>query len=111
MVLQVALTDFSGEELAAPPPTILGMWVTDDPRYEGRAFELFEEELEPHLGDGMISRHAIQSMRGVLVGSSWSYEMICSSVDGDMSFDFLVHPGGILQLKNPREVVWRQPQG
>lgn len=93
-----------------PPPDILGTWVTDDPRYEDRGFVISAVQFELRLGDGQSSRHAIQSIEAVETGNTWAFEIIYSSPDGDQSFSFFLHPGGILQLKNPPEVVWRREE-
>lgn len=95
--------------LLVPPVSILGIWVTDDPRYEGRGFDLSNDNVVLHLGEGLTSSHEIRSIRRLQVGDSWDYEITYASPDGDQTLDFFVHPGGILRLKNPPDVIWRRP--
>jgi hypothetical protein len=96
------------EGLETPPVSILGTWVTDDARYADRAFEMLENEIVLHVGDGVTTRHAIQSIERDALGDSWNYEIIYASPDGEQTLAFVVHPGGILRLKNPSEVIWRR---
>lgn len=57
------LPDEPGEALPEPPPSLVGRWVTDDPRYQDRAMEFTEESLILHTGDGTNSFNGIQELR------------------------------------------------
>ena len=110
LLMDIVLDRAEESVMTTPPPDILGTWVTDDPRYEDRGFAISAVQFELRLGDGQSSRHAIQSIEAVETGNTWAYEIIYSSPDGEQSFSFFLHPGGILQLKNPPEVVWRREE-
>ena len=71
-----ALANLRPRGLEATPPEIWGIWVTDNARYDDRAFVLSADSLELHVGDGRRSRHEIRSIRRELDGDSWAYEMI-----------------------------------
>jgi hypothetical protein len=108
MGLQLVVMRIDRDVLEAPPPDIIGTWETDDPRYEDKDFVISAEHLAIGYGDGQSSTHVIRSISAEQTGDTWAYEITYGSPDGDQAFDFFLRPGGVLQLRNPPEVVWRR---
>ena len=88
------------------PPSLIGTWVTDNERYADRAFVIGQDDLELHVGDGIISYHAILSVRETEEADHWVYQIAYSSQDGNALLEVFLHADGILRLKNPNDVVW-----
>ena len=92
--------------LRAPPPAILGAWVTDDPRYAGRAFVVRPDTIELHVGADQALSHAILAVRESPAGSHIVYEITYATTDGDTVLEFLLYPDGVVRLENLFEVRW-----
>ena len=97
--------------LDAPPEELVGMWVTENPRYSDTAFVIDYDHIELHLGEEAgIRSHPIQWIRAVQGLDSWGYEIAYESSEGDLKLGINLYPDGVLRLRNPPEVVWtRQP--
>ena len=93
-------------ELETTPPSLIGTWTTDAERYADRAFVIAQNELQLHVGDGVVTRHSILSMRGVQEAEHWAYGIDYSSPDGEAMMEFFLHEDGTLRLKNPSSAVW-----
>ena len=88
------------------PPSLLGTWMTDDERYADRAFVIGQDELELHVGDGMVTYHSIVSVQEVVESEHWAYEINYNSTDGPAVMNVFLHADGVLRLKNPNDVAW-----
>ena len=88
------------------PPSLIGTWVTDSERYADRAFVIGQDDLELHMGDGIVSYHAILSVQEVEAADHWAYTINYRSPNGAAVLEFFLHADGIIRLKNPNEVVW-----
>ena len=88
------------------PPSLLGTWVTDHERYADRAFVISQDDLELHVGDGIVTYHTILSVREVVGADHWAYEISYSAPDGPAVMEVFLHADGILRLKNPNDVAW-----
>ena len=102
----------AGEEftvLAAPPEELVGMWVTENPRYLGSALVIGYDHIELHLGEkGGIRSHPIVSIRALQGPGSWAYEIDYGSPGGDPPLAVRLYPNGVLRLRNPADIVWRR---
>ncbi len=93
--------------LDAPPEELVGMWVTENPRYSDTPFVIDYDHIELHLGEEAgIRSHPIQSIRAVQGLDSWGYEISYESSGGDLTLGVNLYPDGVLRLRNPPEVVW-----
>ena len=95
--------------LDAPPEELVGMWITENPRYSDTAFVIDYDHIELHLGEEAgIRSHPILSVRAVQGMDSWGYEINYESPGGDLTLGVHLYPDGVLRLRNPPEVVWRR---
>lgn len=92
--------------LEVTPPALIGTWVTENERYADRAFVISRDDLELHVGDGVVSYHAILSIQEVEEADHWAYRISYASADGVAVLEVFLHADGILRLKNPNSVVW-----
>ena len=92
--------------LPAPPPAILGTWVTDDPRYAERAFVVRPDTIELYVGRGQALRHEILTIRESRAASFIVYEITYATTDGDTVLELLFYPDGFVRLEHPIEVRW-----
>ena len=88
------------------PPSLIGTWVTDHERYTGRAFVISQDDLELHVGDGVVSYHSIVSVQETVEADHWAYRINYTSSDGPAVLEVFLHADGVLRLKNPNYVVW-----
>ena len=89
-----------------PPPSLIGTWVSESERYADRAFVIGQDDLELHVGDGIVSYHQILSIQEVQEADHWAYKISYASPDGVAVLEVFLHADGILRLKNPNDVVW-----
>ena len=82
--------------------------MTENERYADRAFVIGADELQLHVGDGIVSYHPIVSVRQDVEADHWVYQIAYSSADGDALLEVFLHADGILRLRNPNDVVWRR---
>ena len=88
------------------PPALIGTWVTDHQRYADRAFVIGQDDLELHLGDGVVSYHSILSVQEIVGADHRAYRINYTSPDGPAMMEVFLHADGILRLKNPNYVAW-----
>ena len=88
------------------PPSLIGTWVTDDERYADRGFVIMQDDLELHVGDGVVSYHSILSVKETVEADHWAYQINYTSSDGPAMMEVFLHTDGILRLKNPNHVIW-----
>jgi hypothetical protein len=92
------------------PPAALGRWVTNDPRYASRGFDLSAESIVFHTGPGQtdLTRHPIL---GVRVGDKpgTSIVTVDYALDGEpMTFAFAIVSGPVpvIHLLNQPDIAW-----
>jgi len=92
-------------------PELIGVWKTEDPKYEDRFFQLEPQTLSLGIGEGRVNTYRIQSVRWSLDGigtlytvSYWDYQEQTAE-----TFAFYYDPvGGVIRLKNQRQIEWRK---
>ena len=92
-------------------PDLIGVWKTEDPKYEDRFFQLEPQTLSLGIGEGRVNTYRIQSVRWSLdpVGtlytvSYWDYQEQMAD-----TFAFYYNPvDGVIRLKNQRQIAWRK---
>ncbi|MBL8961755.1 MAG: hypothetical protein JNJ98_17980, partial [Gemmatimonadetes bacterium] len=99
---------------ATVPATLQGTWVTDDPRYAGRAFELQEAQVIVRYPGG----HENSEVRGIEVHSRRDTLAVVlrhgdAGAPQELAFAFVPSPEPHLVLRNPEAVRWyrRAPGG
>ena len=113
LVLQiVANGESSGGDytvLDVPPEDLVGMWVTENPRYPDRALVIARDHIELHLGEeGGIQSHPIRTIRAVQGPDRWTYEIDYENSGRDQTLEVYLHPDGVLRFRNPPNEVWRR---
>ncbi len=95
--------------LDAPPEELVGMWVTENPRYSDTPFVIDYDHIELHLGEEAgIRSHPILSIRALETPDSWAYEIDYGTSDCERTMAVHLHSDGVLRLKNPADMVWRR---
>ena len=92
-------------------PDLIGVWKTEDPKYEDRFFQLEPQTLILGIGEGRVNTYRIQSVRWSLdrVGtlytvSYWDYQEQTAE-----TFAFYYDSvGGVIRLKNQQQIEWRK---
>ena len=98
--------------IETPPPTIVGTWVTEHPRYAGRSFVISEQLFELHLAEDGVQQFDIRETREIETEDSWRYEIAYRSSEGDIEHVFFLYPDGTVRVRNEPQVVWiRAPAG
>ena len=98
------------------PQELRGRWVTDEPRYGDRAFEITGERLRFHQGEDQSTVHPIHSLeRGVASQAGGVLYEFRYRGAGEELFRFAVRyleDRDVLVLQNQPEIVWRRaPSG
>ena len=112
LLIQIWADRYDPFVISEPPPSIVGTWVTDDPRYAGRSFVISEEVFELRLGEDGNHQFDIRTIRETETEDSWMYEITYISPDGDLVHSFFLHADGTVRVRNPPDIVWtRLPNG
>ena len=95
--------------LPAPPEELVGMWVTENPRYAGSALVIGPDHIEIDPGEaGGVRSHPILLIRAVQSPNRWTYEIDYGSPGFERTVTVNLHPDGVLRLRNPPDLVWRR---
>ena len=113
-LVATAACGIDGVEVISMPDGLVGTWETDDPAYAGRFFSLSTDEFSLLLiGAGATTpqRYRIVTITrqraefGMLHTVEYSDN---AGVDYRMAFYFDPAGGGMLRLKNQRNMLWRK---
>lgn len=101
-----------GPQEVRVPEDLRGRWVTDDPDYADRAFEITDAELIFHQGDGLSTTDSIHALEigSVTKSSDVLYEFYYPRGAEDLyRFAVRYDPASrLVVLHNQPEVVWRK---
>jgi len=95
-----------GDLIEDPPPSILGTWTTDDPRYAGRAFVIQLDRFQVRTGPDQVQVSPISEIRRTATPEFDAYRIVYSTSEGEMVHDMRLYPDGVARLRNPADVVW-----
>ncbi len=96
--------------------SLVGIWKTPTPIYEGCFFQITKEEISFGSKDGQISTFFIKNVRVQKIAEEeWTLYNISYVVRGfqKYEFPFYYHPAGngVIRFKNKMESVWtREPE-
>ncbi len=95
------------------PPTLLGSWQTQTPKFAERGFEIRDKELRIKRGPAEtdVAVLKIQRVRVTPRGADTAVEIEYMEDGARQSFDLTIHAfpaGAMLELRNQPEVVWRR---
>ena len=92
-------------------PDLIGVWKTEDPKYEDRFFQLERQTLILGIGEGRVNTYRIQSIRWSLdpVGTLYTVSYREHHEGMDSTFAFYYDPSErVIRLKNQDQIKWRK---
>jgi len=96
------------EQRALPEP-LIGVWVTDDPRYEGRSLEFTKVTALFKTGVSTVDTYFITDVEAVPRNEKTFYTITFHRAgEPDEAFSFYYSPknGGTIQLEHQEQIVW-----
>ena len=95
---------------------LLGVWTTPAPKYADRSFGLRKESITFGIGEGNFKTYFIKKIhvKQFPQDNSRLYTIYYEDEEGnDCTFAFYYYHenGGIIRLKNQREIEWKKEQG
>jgi hypothetical protein len=109
LVTRWALDREVGTTWTEAPPETLGVWISADERYAGRAIEVTPLAVTLRLGDSDASAVAggLRIAREQFDGAERVLRLEYVTSDGSDAIDMVIGPGGAsMYLRNQPEVVW-----
>lgn len=91
----------------APEP-LVGAWVTEEPRYAGRAFVVHPDEYHVAIGSDSVLMYALKEVRRIEQSEYDAYQVTYHTRDGETTQEIHLYPDGTARLRNPSDVVWRR---
>lgn len=89
-------------------PELIGTWVTDDERYQGKYFTVYPRQIVMGLGDGQTRGYAIKEVEATVEGGRVLYTIVYMSEQWKeyrMSFYYKFRDS-VLIAKNQPGLVW-----
>ena len=109
----VGFTAACGNEAIPVPEELARVWVTSEPRYRGRTFELRPDSLIFGTGANTFQEHAIERVEAGKPRKGWShYTVFYREDDGAVVPIYLLHrptSGGSMRFANRKE-TWQPVQ-
>ena len=95
------------------PKEVLGTWITTEPRYADRAFEIRKDSLVFYIGEGDSTVHSIEGVEVDDLGGPMLLTVHYADEAGPNQFSFYYDPasGGIISFKNQRHMKWNRSTG
>jgi hypothetical protein len=99
-------------EPIAIPATLIGVWKTEDPRYEGRHFELTVDTVRLAMGQNGQTAFPIRKFekneepRATVY--SVAYLNLTDGVTDTLSFSYEPANGGVIRFRNQRNIRWQR---
>lgn len=91
------------------PPSVLGVWRTSHPRYEGRYFEIRTTALVIGTGAGEAEEHALRGVACDATGDGLHCTLYYDDTDGAESALAFVYDGDI-RLANQEGIAWTRTE-
>jgi hypothetical protein len=95
-----------------PPHFLLGVWETDDPRFQDRYLKITREKLIFGLGEGRTAEHLIDQIKRKKVEEGFFFTIYYKDIWGKkwtQSMTYDPAGGGTIQLKN-RSEIWKKAE-
>ena len=95
---------------------VIGVWKTLEPTYADRSFEITKEKITFGIGNGKFESYSIKKIRveQSLQDKSRLYTIYYEDDEGgEVTFSFYYYRdnGGIIRLKNQKQMVWKKEGG
>ena len=99
-----------GKTEEAVPELLLGVWMTEDGRYQDRYIEFNSEMIIFGTGSNSPNIYLVDGIEQKRSGAEEEYAFRCRNAEGT-GFRLVFHveespDGFMMRLNNPREVVW-----
>lgn len=96
----------SGEALALPE-SVVGTWISEDPRYEGRSIQVDPALVVIRPGaEEQAAVGIVKDVRGWQEGAQDVIRVVYQTDEGDFSIDLMPQDDGSMRLRHPNEVLW-----
>ena len=109
LIVTVAFFKFCGEDSVEIPAKLFGHWITDDPDYADRFFELSQDNVTFGIGNGGSAEYTIETIRGAIKANNIIYVITFNDDDGTeykQSVYFSKSDEDLLIFKNQNEIEW-----
>ncbi|HWO42917.1 MAG TPA: hypothetical protein VNO43_14040 [Candidatus Eisenbacteria bacterium] len=92
------------------PHELLGVWMTEHPKYQGLSFEITDSAIRLETADGEIHTYDISEFERGGEGQPMSYGLFAmrDGVRQQFFFFYTTNGGGEIRFKNQIEVVWKK---
>ena len=95
---------------------VIGLWKTSEPTYADRSFEITKERITFGIGDGKFESYSIKKIRVEQSPQDKSRLYTIYYEDGEggdvtFSFYYYLDNGGIIRLKNKKQMEWKKERG
>jgi hypothetical protein len=95
---------------------IIGVWKTSEPTYADRSFEITKERITFGIGDGKFESYSIKKIRVEQSPQDKGRLYTIYYEDGEggdvtFSFYYYLDNGGIIRLKNKKQMEWKKERG
>jgi hypothetical protein len=107
----VAFFLISSKDSVEIPDKLFGRWVTDDPKYADRFFELSQTNVSFGIGDGRRADYTIETIQGALEDNNVIYTITFTDDEGveySQSVHFSKSNDDLLIFKNQNGIEWYQ---
>ena len=95
---------------------VMGLWKTQSQEYADRSFEITKERIIFDIGEGKHERYFVKKIRVKQIPKDKSrlYTIYYEDYEGkDVTFSFYFYQenGGIIRLKNQKQMEWKKERG
>jgi hypothetical protein len=91
------------------PNELVGVWTTSDPKYADRFLKIDRDAITFGTGEGNFETYAITKMKKGAEVQDMLYTIYYEDEAGDtytLAMYYSPERGGVLRLKNQREIIW-----
>jgi hypothetical protein len=114
----IALTVFVSYcgDKGIPPDEILGVWKTSEPKYADRSFGIGKESITFGIGKRNFKTYLTKKIhvQQFPQDNSRLYTIYYEDDEGEkgqFAFYYYYENGGVIRLKNQRNIEWKKEQG
>jgi hypothetical protein len=110
LILAISFVWHCGYERSAPNE-LVGVWKTQDPKYTNRFLEIDTDTITFGTGEGTFETYTIKKIKKGHETKGMLYTVHYEDEAGNTyTFAFYYSPemGGVLRLKNQKEIIWKK---
>jgi hypothetical protein len=105
------MVKFLSDEALELPEELYGEWVTTNPKYADRFFELNRTLITIGIGENDFDSYSISKIEKTDLKKGALYTVIYhESPNSESKFSFYYDPSneGVIRLKNPQKIEWKK---